>query len=119
MEELKRLRRGYRAHLCKTLSSIAEILEGNSTTPLRELDTVLLANTLEQLQQKKEILFDLDKKIAACITDNELESEVFEAKEQETLILDKVTKIKFFYDLDTHPQTFHQKCNRLQLPGQR
>ena len=100
MEELKRLhssRRGYRAHLSKTLSSVAEILEGDLTTPLRELDVVLLTNTLEQLQQKKEILCDLDKKIADRITDeSELESEVFKAEEQETLLLDNITKIKFF-----------------------
>ena len=71
MEELKCLRssrRGYRAHLSKTLSSVAEILEGDPTTPLRELDAVLLTNTLEQLQRKKEILCDLDKKIADRIT---------------------------------------------------
>ena len=82
MEELKCLRssrRGYRAHLSKTLSSVAEKLEGDPTTPLRELDAVLLTNTLEQLQRKKEILCDLDKKIADRITDeSKLESEVFE-----------------------------------------
>ena len=106
MEELKRLRssqRGYRAHLSKTLSSVAEILQGDPTTPLRELDAVLLTNTLEQLQQKKEILCDLDKKIVDRITDeNELESEVYEAEEQEALLLDKNIKIKFSYDSDTH-----------------
>ena len=65
--------------------------------PSRELDAVLLTNTLEQLQQKKEILCDLDKKIADRITDeSELESEVFEAEEQEASLLDKITKIKFF-----------------------
>ena len=100
MEELKHLRssqRGYRSHLSKTLTSIAEILEGDPTSPLSELDAVLLANTLEQLQRKKEVLCDLNKKIAACITDNgELEPEIYEAEEQETSLLDKLAKIKFF-----------------------
>ena len=100
MEELKRLRssrRGYRSHLSKTLTSVAEILEGDPTSPLSELDAVLLANTLEQLQRKKEVLCDLNKKIAACITDEgELESEIYEAEEQETSLLDKIAKVKFF-----------------------
>ena len=64
---------------------IAEILEGDPTFPLSELDAVLLANTLEQLQRKKEVLYDLNKKIAAFITDEgELESEIYKAEEQET-----------------------------------
>ena len=100
MEELKRLRssrRGYRSHLSKTLASIAEVLEGDPAAPLKELDAILLANTLEQLQRKKEILRDLDKKIAACITEEgELETEIYEAEEQETSLLDKIAKIKFF-----------------------
>ena len=87
MEELEHLRssrRGYRSHLSKTLTSIAEILEGDPTSPLSELDKVLLANTLEQLQRKK-VLYDLNKKIAACITDEgKLESEIYKADEQET-----------------------------------
>ena len=54
-------------------------------------------NTLEQLQRKKEVLCDLNKKIAACITDEgELESEIYEAEEQETSLLDKIVKVKFF-----------------------
>ena len=100
MEELKRLRssrRGYRSHLSKILASVAEILEGDPTAPLKELDAVLLSNTLEQLQRKKEILRDLDEKIAARITEEgELESEIYEAEEQEASLLDKIAKVKFF-----------------------
>ena len=50
MEELKCLhfsQRGYRSHFSKTLPSTAEILEGDLTTLLSELDAVLLTNTLE------------------------------------------------------------------------
>ena len=100
MEELKCLRssqRGYRSHLSKSLTSVAEILEGDLTSPLSELDAVLLANTIEQLQQKKEVLCDLSKKIAACITDEGvLESEIYEAEEQEISLLDKIAKVKIF-----------------------
>ena len=39
---------------------------------------------------------DLDKKIAACITEGELEYKIYDAKEQETSLLDKIAKIKFF-----------------------
>ena len=85
MEELKHLhfsRRGYRLHFSKTLTSTAEILEGDPITLLSELDASLLANTLEQLQWKKGVLCDLDKKITTCIMDEgELESEIYEAEE--------------------------------------
>ena len=100
MEELKCLHsswRGYRSHLSKTLTGVAEILEGDPTSPLSELDAVLLMNTLEQLQRKKEVLCDLNKKIAACIMDEgEMESEIYEAEEQEASLLDNIAKVKFF-----------------------
>ena len=86
-----------RSHLSKSLTGIAKILEGDPTSPLSELDAVLLMNTLEQLQQKKEVLCDLNKKIGACITnEGEMESEIYKAEEQETSLLDKIGKVKFF-----------------------
>ena len=75
LEHLRSSWGGYRSNLSKTLTSIAAILEGDPTSPLSELDVVLLANTLEQLQRKKVLYDDLNKQIAACITDEgELES---------------------------------------------
>ena len=100
MEELKCLRssrRGYRSHLFKTFTSALAILEGDPSASLKEQDEVMLSNTLEQLQRKKDILCDLDKRIAACITDEgELETEIYEAEETQSSILDTIAKIKFF-----------------------
>ena len=68
-----------------------------SRRPIEGTRRDLASEHFEQLQRKKEILRDLDKKIAACITEEgELETEIYEAEEQETSLLDKIAKIKFF-----------------------
>lgn len=51
---------------------------------------------MKLLQWNKVDLCDLYKKIAACITDEgELESEIYQAEEQETPLLDKIAKVNF------------------------
>ena len=90
MEELLRLRtsrRGYRAHMTKLLSGIADDAHADKlTVPL----------TVEQLERKQTILEDLDAKIAPLI-DNEtdLEAEIIEAEETRMKILDGMGRLKF------------------------
>ena len=70
MEEIKRLRssrRGFRAHLSKIVTAIQRIVERDPSLPLSDLDISLLSDFREQLKRKKDILVDLDTKIADLI----------------------------------------------------
>ena len=81
MEEIKRFRssrRGFRAHLSRIVGSIQRIVERKPNSPLSDADIASLSDFREQLMCKKEILVDLDAKIANFINkEDELEAEIF------------------------------------------
>ncbi|CAB4017058.1 Hypothetical predicted protein [Paramuricea clavata] len=67
MEEIARLqasRRGHKSHLSKVLNKENEILKVEPS----KVDEIALT-TLEQLTRKKQLVRELDEKIAAKITD--------------------------------------------------
>ena len=94
MEELKQLRasrRAHRSHLTKTLTSVAEVLQKDSSEPLSELEVINLTTTIEGLQRHKGILSNLDGKLAMLITDEEeLEEDIYECKEHQSNIVEKI-----------------------------
>ena len=97
MEEIKRLRssrRGFRAHLSKIVTGIQKIVEQDPSLPLSESDVASLSDFREQLKRKKEILIDLDAKIANLTErEDELEAEIFESEEIQETISQQTTRI--------------------------
>jgi len=96
MEEIKRLtlsRRGYRSHLKRLFASAGEILDrGNDKS---EADAMTkLTDLIEQLDRKRNILVDLDKQIAAGISDDDLEAEILESEEIQSEISATVARMK-------------------------
>ena len=79
MEDVRRLiksRCGYRAHLRRLLNTTGEIMERCSNDSSEERDdTTTLADLIEQLERKRNILVDLDKQIFTGVSDDDLEAE--------------------------------------------
>ena len=100
MEEFKQLRashRAHRSHLTKTLTSVAEVLQKDSSEPLSELEVINLTTTIEGLQRRKGILSNLDGKIAMLITDEEeLEEDIYECEEHQSNIVEKIAQLQYF-----------------------
>ena len=84
MEEIARLqasRRGHKAHVTRVLKKANEVLNTETYTD-RNMALASLNTALEQLTKKKDIIGELDAKIAAEIKDpKELEAEIFESDE--------------------------------------
>ena len=98
MEGLARLqasRRGYRAHVTKTFGRITEITD--STGPIIPAQMISLRTALEQLQQKKIKLEEVDTRIADSIQDAKaLEEEICEVKEYRTVLMEKIAFLQDF-----------------------
>ena len=98
MEGLARLqasRRGYRAHVTKTFGRITEITD--STEPITPAQRISLRTTLEQLQQNKVKLEEVDTRIADSIQDaTALEEEICEAEEYRTVVMEKIAFLQDF-----------------------
>ena len=70
MEDVKRLirsRRGYRTHLKQLFCDAEEIIERCDNDSPEIEDSARLAELIEQLERKRTILTDLDRKITCCI----------------------------------------------------
>ena len=82
MERLQRVkasRKAYRSHLTRTYKKIDEILETDS--PVTDFQIATLTSALEQLNQKKTLISQLDSQIAdATETPEDLETEILEAE---------------------------------------
>ena len=106
MEELKQLRascRTHRSHFTKTLTSVAEVLQKDSSESLSELEVINLTTTIEGLQRRKGILSNLDGKIAMLITDEEeLEEDIYECEEHRSNIVKKIAQLQYFVHHSTH-----------------
>ena len=108
MEELSRSkasRRGYRSHITKTYSRIAEITD--STEPTTSVQRITLSTALEQLQQKQTLLKELDLKIVNGITDaEELAQEICDTEDYHTALAENIayTYVSFLAAvIVTHP----------------
>ena len=103
MEELKKLRasrRAHRSHLKKTLTSVTEVLEKDSSELLTDLQAITLTTTLEGLQRRKEILTNLDRK-TVLIEQEELETDIYECEEIQTNIVEKIAQLQFLLRFQT------------------
>ena len=100
MEEIQRTqssRRGHRAHLTKLQKRIEDIMSNENPN---EMDLAALKGTLQQLQRKKEILVDLDKKIIDGIKDAaELEKEIMDTEDIQSDIGEKIFQVETFLEL--------------------
>ena len=98
MEELSRWkasRRGYRSHITKMYSRIAEITD--LTEPPTDVQRITLAMALEQLQQKQTLLKEFDSKIANGIADaEELAKEICNTEEYHTALAEKIAYVREF-----------------------
>ena len=95
MAEIKKAissRRGYRAHLTKILQGVDELLR--SEHPPTEGDIIVLRDTLDQLQRKEGLISALDAKILESLNnDDEIEAEVLQTEEVNSLITTAKAKI--------------------------
>ena len=90
MEELPKLlasRRAHKAHLTKLRHKIDETAERTIT----HNEIALLKSLVDQLKQKRQTLKELNDKIAVLLeTPDELEAEILDAEELDSLIVEKV-----------------------------
>ena len=90
MEELPKLlasRRAHKAHLTKLRQKINDTAEGT----IADNEIALLKSLVEQLKQKRQTLKELNDKIAVLLeTPEELEAEILDAEELDSLIVEKV-----------------------------
>lgn len=105
MEKLKKLCTSccaHRSHLTKTLTSITEVLERDSSEPLPELKVISLTTTLEGLQRRKDILSNLDSKIAMLIeVEDKLETDIYECEELQSNIVETIAQLQYIIHQST------------------
>ena len=124
MEELQQHRssqKGYRAHLTK-LTTSANQLMATITEDLPEENVktaAALDSLLGQLNWKEKLLSDLDAKILHLISDeSDLETEVFEAEEIQSKIVETVSNIKSFTKRLLHKgnEVPQSECPKSKIP---
>ena len=90
MEELPKLlasRRAHKVHLTKLKHKIDDTAEGT----IAHNEIALLKSLVDQLKQKRQTLKELNDKIAVLLeTPEDLEAEILEAEELDSLIVEKV-----------------------------
>jgi hypothetical protein len=104
MEEIARLqasRRGHKAHVTKVLKKTNEVLNTETHTD-RNMALASLNTALEQLTKKKDIIGELDAKIAAEIKDpTELEAEIFESDEINYDLEENISQIRKYIEISS------------------
>jgi hypothetical protein len=110
MEEIARLqdsRRGHKVHVTRVLKKANEVLNTETHTD-RNMALESLKTALEQLTKKKDIIGELDAKIAAEIKDpKELEAEIFESDEINYDLGENISQIRKYIEisfLSSHTQ---------------
>ena len=92
-------RRAYRIHLKKLFTKVTETTELFNSDSSSKPDATTLTDLRDQLQRKQTILAELDKKIAASLTEEEeLEQEITESEEYCSLISTNTTRITHYID---------------------
>ena len=114
MEGLTRLqasRRGYRAHITKTFGRITEITD--SAEPTTPTQLISLRTALEQLQQKKVKLEEVDTRIADSIQDaTALEEEICEVEDYRTVLMEKIAFLQDFISSPRIPSPTNTETSR-------
>ena len=114
MEGLTRLqasRRGYRAHITKTFGRITEITD--SAEPTTPAQLISLRTALEQLQQKKVKLEEVDTRIADSIQDaTALEEEICEVEDYRTVLMEKIAFLQDFISSPRIPSPTNTETSR-------
>ena len=114
MEGLTRLqvsRRGYRAHITKTFGRITEITD--SAEPTTPAQLISLRTALEQLQQKKIKLEEVDMRIADSIQDaTALEEEICEVEDYRTVLMEKIAFLQDFISSPRIPSPTNTETSR-------
>ena len=104
MEEIARLqasRRGHKAHVTRVLKKANEVLNTETHTD-RNMALASLNTALEQLTKKKDIIGELDAKIAAEIKDpKELEAEIFESDEINYDLEENISQIRKYIEISS------------------
>ena len=86
----KASRKAYRSHLMRTYRKIDEILEAEA--PVMDAQIAILTSALEQLNQKKTTISQLDSQIANTIkTPEGVEAEILEVEGIRDELADKIT----------------------------
>ena len=107
MERLQRAkgsRKAYRSHFTRIYRKIEDIFEAD--TPMTDSQISTLTSALEQLNQKKTQISQLDVQIAESIENAEdLETEILQAEEVQGKLLDRITRLKHFFEQRTRVST--------------
>ena len=100
MERLQRAkgsRKAYRSHLTRIYKKIDDIF--GTEAPVTDLQLSTLTSALEQLNQKKTQISQLDAQIVESIeTSEDLETEILQAEEVQSELLDRITRLKHFFE---------------------
>ena len=97
LQHVKASQKAYRSHLMRTYKKIDEILETDS--PVMDFQIATLTSALEQLNQKKTLISQLDSQIADAIeTPEDLETEILEAEGIQDDISDRICWLKQFLE---------------------
>ena len=96
-------RAGFRAHLTKLLEKAATLMDKEMPSAV---ELVSLKNILEQLARKRDILKDLDEKIAALLKEpDEIEKEAFDTEDIQDSIDETSSQISSFLDVVSSKKT--------------
>ena len=97
MEDIKHLinsHRGYRSHLKRLLNTAGEMMEQCSNNTSEMDDATSLTDLIEQLEQIRTILVDLDRQISAGASDDNLEAEILESEEIQSQLSSTMAQVK-------------------------
>lgn len=107
MERLQRTKashKAYRSHLMRTYKKIDNILQAKA--PVTDSQIAILTSVLEQLNQKKTIITQLDSQIAEAIeTPEDLETEILKAEGIQDELADKITLVRQFLEQRSRDST--------------
>ena len=112
MEEQQRLtasRRAHKAHLTKLLRKIGELKQAEDDQN-EQRDIPILGSYLDQLKRKGQVISELDNKIFALITEpEELETDIIEAEDTQTLIAETICTTASFIERKTEFMNTNQQ----------
>lgn len=114
MKELARLqasRKEHRSHVTRVFNKIDDLISKD----VDEFTLTSIRTALEQLQRKKELIHQMDQRIAELIqTPEDLEEAVCEAEELQDIILEEIGKLQTHIELKTQELTSKSSLNNVE-----
>ena len=105
MEQLTRLQashKGLNSHVTRIYNKMDSLIEQETA----DYSIPLLTKAMEQLQDKADKLYKIDKQLTSLINDpHEMEDHVVKSEELNDEISDKLTRVKTFIDLYNCPSS--------------